>query len=93
MLDQVKFEPGDTVQVYQKITEGDKTRTQMFEGIVLSMRGRGDNKSFIVRKEVSGVAVERIWQLGSPMIERVKVKAKPKKRVRRAKLYYLRKAK
>ena len=84
------FAPGDTVQVFQKITEGEKTRTQIFEGVVLSIRGRGENKSFIVRKMVGDVAVERIWPFESPLIERVKVIAKPKDKVRRAKLYFLR---
>lgn len=90
MLQQVDFKPGDTIQVFQKIVEGDKTRTQMFEGVVLSIRGRGENKTFTVRKLVGDIAVERIWPVGSPNIEKVKVKAKPKFKVRRAKLYYLR---
>lgn len=88
-----KFQAGDIVQVYQKITEGEKTRTQIFEGTVLAIRGRGQNMSFTVRKLVGSVAVERIWQLGSPLISQIKVKASPKKRVRRAKLTYLRKSK
>lgn len=90
MIQQINFQPGDVVQVYQKVSEGEKTRTQMFEGTVLSIRGRGENKSFTVRKLVGNVAVERIWQVGSPLINQIKVKAKPKKRVRRAKLYNLR---
>lgn len=90
MVQQINFQPGDIIQVYQKITEGEKTRTQMFEGIVLSIRGRGDNKSFTVRKLVGNVAVERIWQVGSPFIEQIKLKGSPKKRARRAKLYHLR---
>lgn len=93
MLTQIIFEPGDTIQVFQKIVEGDKTRTQMFEGVVLKIRGRGVNKTFTVRKLVGNVAVERIWPVGSPNIEDVKVKAKPKNRVRRAKLYHLREMK
>jgi large subunit ribosomal protein L19 len=93
MIQQIDFQPGDTIQVFQKISEGEKTRTQMFEGIVLSIRGRGDNKSFTVRKTVGSVAVERIWQAGSPLIEQIKLKTKPKKRVRHAKLYHLRDAK
>lgn len=90
MIREVSFAPGDTVRVYQKITEGDKTRLQAFEGTVLSIRGRGENKTFTVRKVVGEVAVERIWPLFSPMIEKIEVRAKPKKRVRRAKLYHLR---
>lgn len=93
MLQQIDFQPGDTVQVFQKITEGDKTRTQMFEGVVLGINGRGDNKMFTVRKQVGNIAVERIWPIGSPNLEKIKVKAKPKRRIRRAKLYYLRNTK
>lgn len=93
MLQQVNFQPGDTIQVYQKIIEGEKTRTQMFEGVVLAIKGHGVNQSFTVRKVVGGIAVERIWTIGSPMIESVKVKVKSKNRIRRAKLYYLRNSK
>jgi large subunit ribosomal protein L19 len=90
MDQQIDFQPGDTIQVFQKIVEGDKTRTQMFEGVVLGINGRGDNKMFTVRKVVGNVAVERMWPVGSPNIEKIKIKAKPKRRVRRAKLYHLR---
>lgn len=93
MLQQVNFVPGDTVRVHQKIAEGDKTRVQIFEGVILSIRGRGENKTYTVRKVIGDVAVERIWQVGSPVIEKVVVKEHSKKRVRRAKLYYLRNAK
>ncbi len=93
MLQQINFAPGDTVRVHQKVKEGDKTRTQVFEGIVLGLKGRGENKTFTVQKMVGDVAVERIWPLYSPNIEKVIVKEKPKRRVRRAKLYYMRKAK
>jgi large subunit ribosomal protein L19 len=86
------FAPGDIVKVHQKIKEDSKTRTQIFEGVVLGMRGRGENKSFTVRKVVGDIAVERIWPLNSPNIEKIDVKAHPKKRVRRAKLTYLRKS-
>ncbi len=93
MVQQIDFQPGDTIQVFQKITEGEKTRTQMFEGVVLGIRGRGENKTFTVRKLVGDVAVERIWPIGSPNIEKIKIKAKPKDRIRRAKLTYLRNSK
>jgi large subunit ribosomal protein L19 len=93
MVQQFDFQPGDTIQVFQKITEGDKTRTQMFEGVLLKIRGRGENKMFTVRKLVGNVAVEKIWPIGSPNLEQIKLKAKPKKRVRRAKLYHLRTSK
>lgn len=91
MISTIDFVPGDTVRVYQKIKEDDKVRTQMFEGVVLSIKGRGTNKTFMVRKVVGDTAVERIWPIGSPNIEKVLVKAKPKYPVRRAKLFHLRK--
>lgn len=86
----ISFQPGDTIRVYQKIKEGNKERSQVFEGVVLGIRGRGINKTFMVRKVVEGVAVERIWPVFSPLLQKIVVKAKSKKRVRRAKLYYLR---
>lgn len=93
MIQTINFAPGDIVRVHQKITEGGKTRTQVFEGTVLAIKGRGENKMFTVRKVVGDVAVERIWPVNSPNIEKVAVKSKPKRRIRRAKLYYLRKTK
>lgn len=89
MITNVNFVPGDIVRVHQKIQEGDKTRIQVFEGTVLAIRGRGDNRTFHVQKMVGDVAVERIWPLLSPLIEKVEVKAHAKKRVKRAKLYNL----
>ncbi len=89
MLQQINFAPGDIVRVHQKIKEGEKTRIQVFQGTVLGIRGRGINKSFTVQKMVGGIAVERIWPVSSPNIEKVEVKEKPKKRVRRAKLNHL----
>lgn len=91
MITQVDFVPGDIVKVYQKIQEGDKTRTQIFEGVVLGIKGRGENRSFRVQKLVGDIAVERIWPIMSPLVEKVEVKAHAKKRVKRAKLYNLRK--
>lgn len=85
------FVPGDVVRVHQKIKEDEKTRIQIFEGVVLGIRGRGENKTFTVRKVVGNVAVERIWPVSSPNIEKVDVKAHSKKKIRRAKLTYLRK--
>lgn len=90
MLQTIDFAPGDVVRVHQKIQEGEKTRVQIFEGTVLGIRGRGENKTFTVRKVVGQVAVERIWPVKSPNIEKVVVKANSKTRVRRAKLYHLR---
>lgn len=81
---------GDLISVYQKIEEEGKTRTQVFEGILIAVRGRGENKSFRVRKiSADGVGVERIWPLISPWITKIVVKKKGGK-VRRAKLFYLR---
>lgn len=90
MITEINFAPGDTVRVHQKIKEDQKTRTQVFEGVVLGIKGREENKSFMVRKLVGDVAVERIWPVFSPNVEKVVVKEKSKKRIRRAKLYYLR---
>lgn len=90
MITQINFNPGDVVRVHQKIKEGDKARIQVFEGTVLAIKGRGENKMFTVRKLVGDVAVERIWPIKSPNIEKVDLKAHPKFKVRRAKLYYLR---
>lgn len=79
------------MRVSQKIVEDEKTRVQVFEGIVLGIRGRGGNKTFIVRRVVGDVAVERILPVFSPNIEKIQIKAHSKKRVRKAKLYHLRK--
>lgn len=86
-----EFRAGDTVKVHVKIKEGDKERIQIFEGIVLQKRGKGVSQTFTVRKLSSGVGVERIFPLYSPFISDVEV-VKPGK-VRRAKLFYLRKMK
>lgn len=84
-----EFSPGDTVRVHYRIKEGDKTRIQPYEGIVISKKGEGVSKSFIVRRiGADGVGVERIFPLYSPNIEQLEVTRKGK--VRRAKLYYLR---
>lgn len=90
MIGKINFVPGDIVKVYEKIKEGEKSRIQIFEGTVLGIKGRAENKTFIIRKVVGDVAVEKIWPIMSPNIEKVVVKEHSKKRVRRAKLYYLR---
>lgn len=90
MIAKINFVPGDIIKVYEKIKEGEKSRIQIFEGTVLGIKGRAENKTFIVRKVVGDVAVEKIWPIMSPNIEKVVVKEHSKKRVRRAKLYYLR---
>lgn len=80
---------GDTVRVWQKIKEGDKTRLQAFEGLILS-RKHGDEAggTFTVRKVVDGVGVERIFPLYSPMIDEIEIVRRSK--VRRSKLYFVR---
>ena len=82
------FRPGDTVVVSVKVKEGERTRLQAFEGVVMNIKSRGLNSAFIVRKISSGIGVERTFQLHSPMIDSIKVKRKGD--VRQAKLYYLR---
>jgi large subunit ribosomal protein L19 len=82
------FRPGDTVVVSVKVKEGDRTRLQAFEGIVMGVKKGGLNSSFIVRKISSGIGVERTFQTHSPMIDSIKVKRKGD--VRQAKLFYLR---
>jgi len=82
------FRPGDTVVVSVKVREGDRTRLQAFEGVVMNIKNAGLNSSFIVRKISSGIGVERTFQLHSPMIDSINVKRKGD--VRQAKLYYLR---
>lgn len=89
MLQQVDFKPGDIVRVHQKIKEGEKTRIQVFQGTVLGIRGRGENKMFTVQKLVGGISVERIWPVSSPNIDKIEIKEKSKKKIRRAKLTYL----
>ncbi len=79
---------GDTVVVGVNINEGNKTRVQDYQGIVIKMKGTGVSKSFIVRKISSGVGVERVFPINSPMVAYIKVVSHGK--VRRAKLYYLR---
>ncbi len=85
----INFVPGDTIKVHQKIQEGEKTRIQVFKGMVLGIRGRGDNKSFTVQKMVGQIAVDRIWQIDSPNIEKIEIAEKSRKRMRRAKLSHL----
>jgi large subunit ribosomal protein L19 len=81
--------PGDTIRVSQRIVEGDKTRLQAFEGLVLSVKhGKEAGATFTVRKVASGVGVEKIFPLYSPMIEKIETIRSAK--VRRAKLYYVR---
>jgi large subunit ribosomal protein L19 len=82
------FEPGDTVRVHVRVTEGSRTRLQAYEGVCIARRGGGVNESFTVRKISYGEGVERVFPLHSPVIEKIEVVRRG--RVRRAKLYYLR---
>lgn len=89
---QTQITSGDLVKVYLKVKEGDKTRLQTFEGIVIAIHGQTENQTFIVRKvTVGGVGVERIWPVNSPWIDKIVVLKRGD--VRRAKLYYIRKSK
>lgn len=87
--DKIEFGVGDTLKVSLTVKEGDKTRSQIFQGIVIAIRGTGEGKNFIIRKIGAGsVGVERILPLGSPSINGIEIVKRGK--VRRAKLYYLR---
>lgn len=87
--DHPEFRPGDTVKVHVRIREGDKERIQIFEGVVIAQRHGGSRASFTVRKISYGVGVERVFPLHSSSIDKIEVVGSGK--VRRAKLYYLRK--
>ncbi|MFZ1679921.1 MAG: 50S ribosomal protein L19 [Rhizobiaceae bacterium] len=82
------FSPGDTVRVNVKVTEGNRTRVQAYEGVCIARSGGGLNESFTVRKISYGEGVERVFPVYSPMVESVEIVRRGK--VRRAKLYYLR---
>ena len=86
--DEFKFEIGDTVDVHFRVTEGEKTRIQIFSGIVIAKKGGGIRKAFNVRRISYGEGVERVFPVNSPLIEKVVVKKRGS--VKRAKLYYLR---
>jgi large subunit ribosomal protein L19 len=88
-LDLPDFTAGDTVKVHVKIREGEKERIQAFQGVVISKRKGTSKATFTVRKVSYGVGVERIFPLHSPVIDRIEVISRG--RVRRAKIYYLRK--
>ncbi len=88
-LDHPDFRAGDTVKVHVKIREGEKERIQIFQGVVISKRKGTTNATFTVRKVSYGVGVERIFQLHSPILDKIEVVTRG--RVRRAKIYYLRK--
>ena len=82
------FAPGDTVVVQVKVTEGEKSRLQAFEGVVIAVKNRGLHSAFTVRKISNGVGVERVFQTHSPIVDSIEVKRRGD--VRQSKLYYLR---
>ncbi|AKL98571.1 50S ribosomal protein L19 [Endomicrobium proavitum] len=84
----VSFKPGDQVKVHFKVVEGGNERIQVFEGVVIRIKGSGLSETFTVRKISFGIGVERIFPVNSPRIDKVEVARRGK--VRRAKLYYLR---
>ncbi len=86
------FQPGDKIRVHERVTEGGeggRERIQVFEGVVLRVQGRGTSRTFTVRKESFGIGVEKTYPLHSPKIAKIEV-VERRKRVRRARLYYLR---
>ncbi|MCL1866178.1 MAG: 50S ribosomal protein L19 [Oscillospiraceae bacterium] len=83
-----KFSIGDTVKVHVRITEGEKSRVQVFEGTVIAKKHGGINETFTVRRLSHGVGVERVFPLHAPSVEKVEIVRRGK--IRRAKLYYLR---
>lgn len=90
LVGELNIHIGDIVRIHNKVVEGEKTRIQIFEGILIRLRGRDVNQTFTVRKiGAGGVGVERTWPLNSNSIVKMEVKKKATK-VRRSKLYYLR---
>ena len=83
------FKSGDTIKVHVRVVEGEKERIQIFEGVVIGIKGSGNGRSFTVRKVSGGIGVERIFPLNSPMLNSIEITRRGK--VRRAKLNYLRK--
>ena len=82
------FSVGDTVKVYAKVKEGNRERTQVFEGTVIKRQNGSNRETFTVRKSSNGIGVEKTWPLHSPIVEKIEVTRRGK--VRRAKLFYLR---
>ena len=82
------FSVGDTVKVYAKVKEGNRERTQVFEGTVIKRQNGSNRETFTVRKSTNGIGVEKTWPLHSPIVEKIEVTRRGK--VRRAKLFYLR---
>jgi large subunit ribosomal protein L19 len=84
----IDFRPGDTVRVHVRVVEGEKERSQLFQGVVTNVRGSGMRQSFTVRKISGGIGVERTFPLHSPSVAKIELSRTGK--VRRAKLFYLR---
>lgn len=84
-----QFSAGDTITVYYEISEGEKTRTQFFRGVVIQVRGSGTTKTFTIRKMSGTIGVERIFPINLPALQKIEVNKVGK--VRRARIYYFRK--
>ena len=84
----IDFRPGDTVRVHVRVVEGEKERSQLFQGVVTNIRGSGISQTFTVRKISSGIGVERTFPIHSPTVAKIELNRTGK--VRRAKLFYLR---
>ena len=82
------FRPGDTLRIHVRVSEGEKERIQMFEGVCIRRRGAGASETFTVRKVSYGVGVERIFPVHGPVVEKIEIKSRG--HVRRSRLYYLR---
>lgn len=88
---EIKFGVGDVVRVHQRIVDADKTRASIFEGMVIGIKGRDENKMFTVRRiGAQKIGIEQIFPIGSPSIEKIEVQREGVKGVRHAKLYYTR---
>jgi large subunit ribosomal protein L19 len=88
---EIAFGIGDRVRLTQKITEGEKSRSSIFEGIVIAIKGRGEGKMVTIRKMgIQNIGIERIYPLSSPTIEKIEIVKKGTAGARHAKLYYLR---
>jgi len=90
-MDVPAFRPGDGVKVHVRIVEGSRERIQVFEGVVIAINKKGSRTSFTVRKVSYGIGVERVFPVNSPMLDRIEVVNRG--RVRRSKIYYIRKLK
>ena len=88
-MDIPPFKAGDTLKVYVKIREGEKQRIQVFQGFVLRRQGESNRETFTVRKVSAGIGVERTFPVHSPMVDKIELVSRG--RIRRAKLYYMRK--